>query len=123
LNNQDLEYDNDDDSRGNNNYYDDYNNEDNDDEEIIVEEPNHSTTTTFLPQVLGLKNQMSSRPSSSDYSKDRDDDVTCQLPEIMQSLTLQIANVKASAASKNKLFINRLLRKEIKEEIRKVILH
>jgi len=40
----------------------------------------------------------------------------------MSNLTKQIASVKAAAAaSKNRLFINRLQSRTIKEEIRKVL--
>ena len=132
LNNQDLEDDHNHDGRSNNDYNNDYSyhdddDDDDDDEEIIIEEPSHSTTTaTFLPQVPGVKSRTGSRPGSSSsssvgHTQGRDDDVASHLPEIMLNLTQQIANVKAVAATKNKLFINRLLRKEIKEEIRKVL--
>ena len=127
LNNQDLEYDHHHDAAAAaGNYYDDndndYNNDDNndddDDDEIIMEE---SVQSHFLPQVPG-SSSIKSRPtsSSSSDSKDARDDITLELPQIMQHLSRQIASVKAAAATKNKLFINRVSQKKIKEEIRKV---
>ena len=118
FNNQDLEYDENCDDAADDNTGKGY-----DEDEIIIEDSDN-TSSSFLPPVPIFRQ----RPTSGG-SKGGDqglglglDIESCQLPEIMSNLTKQIASVKAAAAaSKNKLFINRLQSRTIKEEIRKVL--